>query len=309
MLMLAKEIGRLLSGAATTFMVVFNLFNFADRISSQNARDDLTKYLKRLEPGRVSALPDVAKHVFSRAFGENLFTFKSFIRSLAVSLFFIVFLYFLLWLEAPGRFREFWLLVRYDPYKDHAPEKIGFWFAWSMLQDYFNLVKVRFFVDMASRRKKEQTMVYLAAMLIIDAVTGFLIVAIASSLSELIIASYYTSGGELRRVFIDKGIFAYLGERFKEALESMTSWQVDTPFYIAAFIPSFWLWLYFLSAVISRLVLKSRPVIYFGFYALDIDDYPIRSIGVFAATIASVAYIVAWILARMLALSEAYPAP
>lgn len=63
-------------------------------------------------------------------------------------------------------------------------------------------------------------------------------------------------------------------------------------------VPSIWLWLYVAATLIVRLAVRAAPAFRFSMYLFDIDQHPIRSVGIVAAMLVSGAY------AMLLAISK-----
>jgi hypothetical protein len=55
----------------------------------------------------------------------------------------------------------------------------------------------------------------------------------------------------------------------------------------ASALPSIWLWVYILSALLARALLASRPALRGAVYFLDFSDHPVRSLGIIAGTVAA----------------------
>jgi hypothetical protein len=62
-------------------------------------------------------------------------------------------------------------------------------------------------------------------------------------------------------------------------------------------VPSIWLWLYVAATLIARLAIRSAPLLRFLMYLFDIDQHPIRSVGIVAAMLAMVLAMAMTILA------------
>jgi hypothetical protein len=62
--------------------------------------------------------------------------------------------------------------------------------------------------------------------------------------------------------------------------------------FLPGMLPSVWLWLYAAATLIVRLAARSRPLLRFLIYMLDIDKHPIRSVGIVAAMLLSAGYAV-----------------
>jgi hypothetical protein len=60
--------------------------------------------------------------------------------------------------------------------------------------------------------------------------------------------------------------------------------EVAVLFY-ASLVPTLWIWVFFFSVLISRMLIRVTPVLEFARYALDIDQHPMRSVGFIAALI------------------------
>src|SRR5262249_26287086 len=75
-------------------------------------------------------------------------------------------------------------------------------------------------------------------------------------------------------------------------------WGELAPVFWASMVPSIWLWLYVAATLIVRLAVRTTPAFHFSMYLFDVDQHPIRSVGVVAAALVSGAY------AMLLAISK-----
>jgi hypothetical protein len=50
----------------------------------------------------------------------------------------------------------------------------------------------------------------------------------------------------------------------------------------ASMVPSIWLWAYIVSSLLARALLRSQPILHWAVRVLDVDNHPLRALGIFA---------------------------
>jgi hypothetical protein len=179
---------------------------------------------------------------------------------------------------------------------------------WSLIADYFNLLKTRLVIRVLNLRTPR------ALPLMGVAITDFGVAVLVFSIGML----FAISCGEALWVIqmlsncpsCADHRFQFGWEFFTVAMGRMPAKLADfmpeiasailtqplTNFYGILFsvglLPSVWLWMYIGSALLTRLLAQSRRPFDFLFqYALDVDKHPFRSVGLVATAVCIAIYI------------------
>jgi hypothetical protein len=90
------------------------------------------------------------------------------------------------------------------------------------------------------------------------------------------------------------------------ALDLLNPFSSESPFigefaplFYASMMPSIWLWFYVAATLIVRLAVRAAPVFRFSMYLFDIDQHPIRSVGIVAAALVSGAYAIFLVISKL----------
>jgi hypothetical protein len=162
---------------------------------------------------------------------------------------------------------------------------IGAWAIWSLVPDYFNLLKTRKVLVIITARQIHRLSV-LVGILLADFIIGTVIF-------RLTFGPIAIFGGAILRGTANLGIV------FGQYFENFLTFNVFLePFFWTGMVPSIWLWLYVAATLIMRLAVRAAPAFRFSMYLFDIDQHPIRSVGIVAAVLVCSAY------AMLLAISK-----
>src|SRR5262249_52802830 len=108
---------------------VLGVFELGERLTSQQAKDNLSKRLLTFNVQKVRALPDGTQELFEKIFGERHFSLKCFVRSAAFSLGAIALISMLCLLISPQVFLSNIFITLALP----------LWLMWSIVVDYISL--------------------------------------------------------------------------------------------------------------------------------------------------------------------------
>ena len=188
---------------------------------------------------------------------------------------------------------------------------------WSVVADYFNLLKTRVVINILIRRDIRDP-ITLLSFAFLDFFFGFCAfvfgVRLASVAGELGGSAYYFSHCPK----CASHVFALLGylwsailEHLGESYIGMFSYLLNVMLhegllgfysilFLAGLVPSIWLWLYTVSSLVTWIVEKSHLGIRFLVdYFLDIDGHPFQSIGYVAAAMATIGYALGAVVWRL----------
>jgi hypothetical protein len=166
---------------AALFSSTLGLFVFIENMSSTQARADFTKYLKSTDfTGSVVHLPDDTRSLFERMFGARHFSLRCVVASVLFSIASLIGLFGLAILD---NFETYRILNR--AFREHPVllPMTGAWVIWSLVPDYFNLLKTRKILGIITARQIRRTSV-LVVILFADFVVGYVFLALRFSPSK-----------------------------------------------------------------------------------------------------------------------------
>jgi hypothetical protein len=191
-------------------------------------------------------------------------------------------------------------LIRWMFENDRAAFNVLVAYAiWSIVPDYFNLLKTRKVLGLITARKISRPSV-LVLILLADFLIGFAIFTVSFWPMGLLSVHLWfyllgVPGVDWHHVVSN---FSFNPLPILSAFE----WPFAISFW-TGMVPSIWLWLYVAATLMVRLTASAAPVFRFSSYFLDIDQHPIRSVGVVAAALVGCLYIVIhaiWNVAELL---------
>jgi hypothetical protein len=280
---------------AALFSSTLGLFVFIENMSSTQARADFTKYLRSTDVTRsVIHLPEDTRALFRRLFGVRHFSLRCLIASVLFSIAVLVGLFVI---AALHYLKTYFSLARDLWEKPAELWMFGVWVTWSVVPDYFNLLKTRKVLDILTARRIKRTSISIA-ILFADFVLGYVVFAltffpvlVVGGLIGIAAAQTGLAGALESIPSIVNDVLANPSTYI--ALDTLNPFSTETPlsgelspFFWASMVPSIWLWLY----VAATLIVRSAPAFRFSMYLFDIDQHPIRSVGIVAATLVSGAY-------------------
>lgn len=181
---------------AVVFGSVLGVFELGERLTSQRAKDALSRWLLSFDVQKAKALPDGTQELFERIFGERHFSLKCFGRSVAFSLGAMAFISILVFMIEPevafkimtnifvghGLCYTLPHLIRCDWLYDWI--EFILWLPWSILIDYISLFKTRVILAVLTQMRLRGTIVG-AALIGIDFIVYKLIFSLGFILMTL----------------------------------------------------------------------------------------------------------------------------
>lgn len=301
----------------TVFGFVFCLFEGIERISSSEIRQRLTAFLSTGKyESYLGVLPHIVQSTFNRAFGERHVSRKCLGMSCLLSVLSICLTFVVSYLYNPSGFMlafSAWdkgiavaaekvnnpvakQFIRYlfDVAHGHLPFAfLAIWLLWCLIPDYLALLKTRIVIVVVANTKPGAWS--LVSTILVDFVVGswaFLTSFIVPQ--SILLVSYLGTHSVIKVDSLDAIMIALIvisGLLF--ALEATvvaatgmlyTSVPIGNIFW-ASMVPSMWLWVYVLSAVVTRGLMTSKPALRRLLYFLDVQQHPIRSLGVVAGAV------------------------
>jgi hypothetical protein len=267
---------------------VYGVFELGEKLTSQRAKDALSRWLVSFDVRKAKTLPDGTLEIFQRIFGDRHFSLRCFIRSAAFSLGAMVFIGIIAFLIDPNK--AFEALIK--PYSPHSYGDlllmVRLWLPWSILIDYVSLFKTRIILQ-AFTRMRRSTIMMSTAILAGDLVAYHLLYSLG-----LLFMWFAILGVNHAWTDISEGWFGMVIWTIKELPMRITYLptfgdKLYLIFFWGGFAPSIWMWLYVLALFVTRALLRSEKLVNWLRWFLDIEKTPFRSIGAVAAILAFVA--------------------
>jgi hypothetical protein len=298
---LASEIVQLFGTSSVPVIVggtVLGVFELGERLTSQRAKDALSRWLLTFDIQKAKALPDGTQELFERIFGERHFSLKCFVRSAAFSLGAMAFIALLMFLIYPKEFFKTFLLeptVPIEPaFSRGSWVQVVLWIPWSILVDYVSLFKTRVILRLLTRSRRPA--IVAVTILAIDYMVYVLIFVIGFLLLRVGVISITSLSGFGLLTSIQVFVPTLLTTLLRPSL-IYEYWRLDlfppydisifSIFFWAGFAPSIWMWLYVLALFVTRGLLRSEKLVnWLRLFFLDVEKAPFRSIGAVAAALA-----------------------
>jgi hypothetical protein len=272
-------------GAVALFSVTVAFFTFIEKMSRQQARDDFAQYLKATDFAKaVVHLPDDTLALFERLFGKRHFSWRCLRTSILFSVAAFASILILNTLTNP-KGMHFWVVTVWEQFRGLFNSFVAF-AIWSIVPDYFNLFKTRKVLGLITTRQINRMSV-LISILIADFIFGyalFIVTVFPMGLTSLHFVLFLIGEVDWNHVVSN---FTFNPLPISSGLR-----QPYDIFFWPGMVPSIWLWLYVVATLVVRLAARIAPVFRFSTYFLDIDQHPIRSVGIVAATLVGCIYLV-----------------
>jgi hypothetical protein len=267
---------------AALFASTLGLFVFIEKMSSPQALGDFTRYLKSTDfAATVVHLPEDTRGLFQQVFGARHFSWRCVRASVLFSLAAIAGIWGLAFLNRPVAVVE---LVRTWGFQ--LLTVLAGWTIWSLVPDYFNLLKTRMVLDIIAARQISRASV-LIIILFTDLLLGWVIFQV-TFIPVFFFVGELISSGPVEALIDIYYRFKAFGLTYVSLFAPLS--YALTIFFLPGMLPSVWLWLYVAATLIVRLAVRTAPLLRFLMYLLDIDKHPIRSVGIVAAMLISGAY-------------------
>jgi hypothetical protein len=267
-----------LFGGTLTFFMTF------EKMFAPEALADFARYLKSTELAEtVVRLPDGTRALFQRVFGARHFSWRCVKTSMVFSV--------VSFAVIVG------LTVLYDPVWRISVARTALempalfnlsiaWVIWSIVPDYFNLLKTRTALDLITSHQITRPSV-LIGMLFADFLIGwviFVLTFLPITLLNVHLVFYVLGiGGVTWQHVVDNFVFSPL------PLSSIFHWIFGVLFW-PGMVPSIWLWFFIVATLIVRASARTAPVLRLSMYWFDGERHPIRFVGMVAAALVSVLY-------------------
>jgi hypothetical protein len=282
---LLEQLGKPLS-LFTLCSTTFGFFVFIENMSSPQARTDFARYLKSTDFAKsVVHLPADTHALFERVFGARHFSWRCVTASIIFSVAAFASIVGLKVLHDPQSLS--WVREAWEDYPGLLYTLMSY-AIWSIAPDYFNLLKTRKVLGIITTRQIRRPSV-LALILFSDFLVGyaiFIVSFVPMGLFSLHFVLYL-----LRAKGVD---WHHVVSNFSFApvpILSAFQWPYEI-FFWPGMVPSIWLWLFVAATLIVRLTARVAPVFRFSIYFLDIDQHPVRSVGVVASALVGCVYII-----------------
>jgi hypothetical protein len=285
-------------GIPSSILVVFGTIvavsEGLERASSKQAKRDFSNFLLSTDFSVLSLrLPKAIEELFERLFGKRHFSAQCILRSATFSVTAILFLLALGFLTHFSYFKTMPAFIAEHP--GFRVKYFGYIF-WSLLPDYFNLYKTRLIIRWTTMYNSPS--IVLLFILLFDVILAYLIFGSLYFFFECLNMEYQLVALGAINVFgfpstvlwifsiniIDE-LFISL-HTLGILMRGPTANEVAVLFY-AGFLPSMWLWLYTSAMIVTQTLQKTKGLIRSLVYFLDVEEHPIRSVGLVAAVIAS----------------------
>jgi hypothetical protein len=161
---------------------------------------------------------------------------------------------------------------------------------WSLVPDYLNLFKTRAILSIIAARQINRASI-LVVIVFADFVVGYAIFSLTFGPIILPFLGENPLWVEILFLWPPPFFISFLWPPV------ITFSGGTAPLFWAGMVPSIWLWLYVAATLIARLAIRSAPLLRFLMYLFDIDQHPIRSVGIVAAMLAMVLAMAMTILA------------
>jgi hypothetical protein len=282
---------------AALFASTCGLFAFIDNMSSTQARADFTKYLKSTDlAGSVVRLPGDTRALFERVFGPRHFSPRCLLASVLFSVASAAGMFVFAFLNNPKGAIHLAQLWWWEEPRFLVP--IGVWVIWSVVPDYFNLLKTRIVLGIITARRINRSSV-LIVILFADFLVGYVIFSFTYWPIFSFGMDVYEHGlGSVLRMMPHIWPIYLTVSMWPRGIFSLLSPLPSGILFWPGMVPSIWLWLYVGATLLVRLTVRTAPVFRFSMYLFDIDQHPIRSIGIVAAALASGAYAIVLAIAK-----------
>jgi hypothetical protein len=278
-----EQFGKSLS-LITLCSITFGLFVFIENMSGTQARADFARYLKSTDFAKaVVHLPNDTHVLFERVFGARHFSWRCIKTSILFSVAAFAIIVLLNVLNDPKRF--WWTLKLFETSAGFFNTLVAY-VIWSIVPDYFNLLKTRKVLGLITARQINRPSV-LVVILFADFLIGyaiFILTLLPMGLFSLHFVFFLLGRVDWHHVVSNFGFNPV-------PIFSGLEWPLEMLFW-PGMVPSIWLWFYVVATLVVRLAVRSAPVFRFSIYFFDIDQHPIRSVGIVAAALVGCVHIV-----------------
>lgn len=253
----------------------------------------ISNWLKNIKLEKeIANWPMTFAAVFDGIFGKKHFTRRCIIGSCIASFVAVLILTFFWWMTRPD---DFYGIFSKTSLYEFLLIYLLITIFLNSIADYFSLLETRWIID---RIKDTNSTPKICGFLAIDFVaTVFIFLAVMTiSLFPIIyIVSFFPENYGSNGYF--EMLSHYWGELYYAiTLNSECGNDITVGVWLySTFFTSIWVWLYFLSGLIVKIIVFLAKLLGWTIRILDIDNKPLRSIGVVCVVIVSVIFLSAFI--------------
>jgi len=272
---------------------IWFLFEKAEDTISHQSKESISKWLRNIEPlNHASHWTNQFPKLFDRLFGRRHLTVYCFARSCLFS-FISLLVITLIW--ATFRTDEFIHVFSGQGRSAAIIDLVRSFFAFNIFIDYLSLLQTRVILEICRERNTNRFLLLVADLLLSlsIAVLGFSLICVALIFSGF--AGVVIPPADLLAI-----PFSLWYESFMPVLTSvvelstgnMDSFISPGVYFYSTFLTSVWLWLYIASGTLIRVlkIFDQKVSVLKGI--LDIDEKPLRSMGLVSVFIVIILFLV-----------------
>jgi hypothetical protein len=279
-------------------VICYKIVKWIDSIISSDFRIQCANFLlTKTYQTKFQILPDLAEQAMCRIFGDRHFSKKCVLRSAIFSVGTLFITFILSFLYDPKKTVNFCNKILSLNLNVFLVLLLG-WIFSCLVPDYIMLGKTREIIWILRHKKlMPSTLCFVGILDFFVATWIFLSFLVILLMVGGIFYKYYN--GDFHNIssiiIMLRSSFTYVFPVFLFILSIIlipsSILYISFPFanfFWTSMIPSIWLWLFIFSSIISQFFLSFEPKIEIFIRILDIENYPIRSIGIIASILVSV---------------------
>jgi len=234
---------------AVAAAAAFGIFEFLDKIASNDAKAALKHALQTLDVNKAASLPQGTIGLFQRIFGPRHFSIKCFVRSVCFSMAAVIFLLGIAFLLRGDELIAEWHFYREEP----ARYTWSLWVIISALLDYVSLYKTRVILQLVGNHKFNWG--GLIGIAVLDLIIGF---AIFFTLYNTAFHLLFALATDESATEAFRSLLAEFGRFFASFYHYLSFDSFESALFYASMVPSMWLWLYVLAIFVTRSALHGE---------------------------------------------------
>jgi hypothetical protein len=272
---------------------VWGIFVLIENCASPEFRRSVTDWLIATDVRAAVRLPHGTNELFEHIFDDRHFSLKCMVRSALFSICAMAVFLAIALLFARQEFKAQWIgLEVHEPLPGGAifngdqwrNLSLFLWFFSSVVLDYFILLKTRVILD-----KLSETSVHLVPTLLFAVLDFVVTISLYGFLLSVLEALSYCL---LIPGLLNVRAFTFFLEDISKRMfpgEIIMGLNFDLPIdsvlFYAGTVPLIWIWIYLISLVLTRTIVRlQKPLDWFR-WALNIKEKPFSSLGIVAAGI------------------------
>jgi hypothetical protein len=290
---------------AVAFTAIFGLFLTLEKVASTTKKAELSSFLRSADWSVLPlGLTATIREGFDAIFGEDHFSAKCFKRSVQFSLFAVVTLLALGFLNHYSYFKTMPGQVLY-----HRGYKYIFfgWLLWSVFFDYFNLYKTRLIIRLID--KKELSVFIFLFLVAFDLSISFVVFVVSQNFLDVLNMVAQLCFGGICSIRYETGLSISMFQMsnhdpdgWSRRLFLVTQGPIANEvavFFWSGLLPTLWLLMYISATTLTRWLVKNADLISFTISWLNVDK-PFEMIGFVAASMVSMTMVVYGLVSKII---------